>query len=71
MTKLTLVAGTISANSSASTLVRMSSFTSELEAAIGAMKSLNRIATVIMKIVIDSTLPQLYSDNEAMIIFVK
>jgi hypothetical protein len=35
------------------------------------MKSLNRIATVIMEIGIDSTLPQLYSGYEAMINFVK
>jgi hypothetical protein len=71
MTKLNLVAGAINAKSSASTLVRMSSFTSDLEAATGAMKSLNQIATVIMEIGIDSILPQMYSDNEAMIIFVR
>jgi hypothetical protein len=49
----------------------MSSFESELDAATSAIKSLSRIATVLEELGIDTYPPLLYSDNEAMVNFVR
>ncbi len=49
----------------------MSSFESELDAATSAIKFLSRIATILEELGIDTYPPQLYSDNEAMINFVR
>jgi len=71
MSRLNPASGSIHAKSTASTLVSMSSFESELDAATSAIKSLSRISTVLEELGIDTYPPQLYSDNEAMVNFVK
>jgi hypothetical protein len=71
LSKLNPDAGSIHAKSQASTLVRLSSFESELEAATGAIKSLNKLATILAELGLAQHEPLLYSDNEAMVNFVK
>ncbi len=53
MSRLNPASDSIPAQSTASTLVSMSSFESELDAATSAIKSLSRIATVLEELGID------------------
>jgi hypothetical protein len=72
MSRLGNKSGGIQGKSTASHTVRLSSFESELDAATSAIKTVNRIRNILeeMNFIVKEK-PILYSDNEAMINFVK
>ena len=71
MTKLHSSSGAIHASSSATVAVRLSSFEGELEAFAKGLKSTNRISNLLTELNIYFEKPDIYSDNEAMLEFVK
>jgi hypothetical protein len=71
LTKLNAVAGAINAKSSATSLIKLSSFESELDAFSMAVKTVNRVANLMMEIGYYKELPVIYTDNKAMQEFVE
>jgi hypothetical protein len=72
MTRLGQYAGGVHGKSSSSQTVRLSSFESELDAATSAMKTVNRLGNILDEMGFKlREKPIVYSDNEAMINFVK
>ena len=71
ISKLSPEAGAILAKTNATKFVRLSSFESELEAATGAIKTISRLSTMLSELGFSNKLPTLYSDNQAMVNFVK
>jgi hypothetical protein len=71
--KLNTVAGTIHAKSATTKFVRLSSFESELEAATQAIKALRKFSNILNEMQIGSNhiKSNLYSDNLAMVNFIK
>jgi hypothetical protein len=72
MTRLGARAGAVNVKSHASHTVRLSSFESELESAVGGMKSNRRVVNTVEEMRFsNSEQPVIKCDNEAMIEFVK
>ena len=72
MTRLEEKAGAVHEKSTATQTVKLSSFGSELDAATTAIKTISRISNILKDMgFIQDGVPILYSDNEAMINFVK
>ncbi len=72
-TKLGVNAGAINAKSTASTIVHLSSFEAELDGVTTAFKTVSRLINMLTELgfVGLTSIPMVYSDNEAMVNFVK
>jgi hypothetical protein len=70
-TKLNRQSGAVNVTSSATIGVRLSSFEGELEAFTKGLKSSNRISNILRELDMEYSKPIIYSDNMAMIEFIK
>ena len=71
LTKLNSDAGAIFAKSSATQGVRLSSFESELDALVSGCKTMEYVQNLLNELQISTAIPRIFSDNQAMINFVK